>query len=496
MSNGNGSVNPSVAQPSQNAMETQLAAMLQQGGQVDQILQRSRSTLCTNDESDLYRRIVNDLESVRRAYSHPEMKFSCGVPPVVATPSYVTALKSALGNGSLIDLLFGYSLASHAGLGIFADSLYRKAWDEYRKQPTAYRKVLAEIIPQDFLSWAAEQLAAEAYRKGTNATAADDWDVFKGMLDSQLHHGLVGLGLPTGLPKLDAALNGLSGLVLVGGEPGAGKTTFAQSIVVAALQGDPDLTALIYSLDISKHLWFERLLCQRAGVDYQTLHHQQKSDETLLRLSEAEKYLRQEILPRMKIIEQPQDKDWFHELRASFNKLVRATGKDKILVVIDLFQRMDVSTILPDESEQKSHGKLLTDMQKDDFRLDAIKQFRDWSRNESMPAGPPSVVISEIRKGDDSKQDLTLEDIKGNGRIGFDADTVLLMMTPKNSGGSVTVPVNLRIAKARDGATRTDISLMFHHTVYKFTEIEPSSKKARATRATSDANSFDSMAGT
>jgi replicative DNA helicase len=197
----------------------------------------------------------------------------------------------------------------------------------------------------------------------------------------------------------------------------------------------------------------------------------------------------------MKLIEQPQEGDWLRELQVSCNKLLRATGKCKILVVIDLLQRMDVSAMLPGEPEKKSPGKLLTDMQKDDFRLDAIKRFRDWSRNESMPTGAPVVVISEIRKGEDTRRELTLEDIKGSGRIAFDADTVLLMMTPKSTDGSATVPVTLRIAKARDGATRTDISLMFHHTVYNFTEIEPSSKKAKAPRLTPGGDSFDPMAG-
>jgi hypothetical protein len=290
MPNGSSSVNPGVAQPPQSAAETQLAAMLQQGGQVDQVLQRSRSTLVTTAESDLYRRIVNDLESVRRAYNHPGSYTSCYVPPG-ATPSYVTALQSALGNGMSIDPLFGYGLATHAGLEDLTNSLFQKAWNKYHDQPTQYRKVLAELIPQEFLNWATEELAKDAYREGTNLTAAADWNVFKDMLDRQVHDGGVSLGLPTGLPKVDAALNGLSGLVLLGGEPGVGKTTLAQSLAVAALSGDPDLAVLVYSLDISKHLWFERLLCQQAGVDYRVLHHQQKSDETLRRLGDAEEHL-------------------------------------------------------------------------------------------------------------------------------------------------------------------------------------------------------------
>ena len=115
MSNGNGSVNPGVAQPPQAATETQLAAMLQQGGQVDQVLQRTRSTLITDAESDLHRRIVDNLESVRRAYNHPG-SYTTRYVPSSATPSYVTALQSALGNGMSIDPLFGYMVSSRTVL--------------------------------------------------------------------------------------------------------------------------------------------------------------------------------------------------------------------------------------------------------------------------------------------------------------------------------------------------------------------------------------------
>ena len=290
------------------------------------------------------------------------------------------------------------------------------------------------------------------------------------------------LGLSSGLPKLDEALNGLGGLVFLAGEPGVGKTTLVQSFVLAALRGDPELAVLIYSLDISKHLWFERLLCQEATVDYRTLHHHPMDEEVLRRLAEAEARLQGEILPRLKIIERPQEVDWFSELSQSHNRLVRVTDCCKVLIVIDLFQRMAIGT--PSGVEDESSGKPPSELQKDDCRLDAIKRFRKWSRLDNQPCGATVIVVSELRKGEDGRRELSLGDVKGSGRLGFDADTVLLLLKAQDvAKAPSTVPLILRIEKGRDGVVRSDIHLNFHHTVYRFEEQPSSPKKASGSAA-------------
>jgi hypothetical protein len=495
MSNGNGSVNPGVAQPPQAAAEAQLAAMLQQGGQVDQILQRSRSTLVTHAESGLHQKITADLQTIRRQYDHPS-SYNPGHSPAGATPSYSAALQSALANRTLIDPFLGYCLAEQTGLRKLADSLSQEAWDRYHSQPAAYRKVLNGFIPQSFLDWATGELAKEAFTKGTNATAAQDWQVFEHLLAGQTSDRLT-LGFPTGLQKLDAALGGLSGLMIVGGDKGVGKTTLILQMILAALRSDPELVSLLYSLDLSKTLIYDRLLCHEAQMDYRTLVSPNKGEDVLRRLQQGHDSLLRDILPRLRVIERtfppPHDGFWFNALCGTGNALLTTSGKNKLLVAIDLFQRMDVPTSLNGKPENENSIRLSTDAERDDFRLDAIKNFRDSFRQNLQPNGPPVIIASEVRKGDDSRRELTRDDLKGSGRMSSDADTVIIMHGPREfMDGATTVPVTLRIDKGRDGVIRRDIPLLFHHTVYRFEETQPAPQESnRRTLSSAARDTFD-----
>ena len=95
------------------------------------------------------------------------------------------------------------------------------------------------------------------------------------------------------------------------------------------------------------------------------------------------------------------------------------------------------------------------------------------STSPGRPYGFPIVVISEIRK--DAKDNLTRDDLKGDGRMASDADTVMLMW-PTEKGESATgdiVPTTLRIDKGREGVQRGDLQLWFEHGCFRFHDTEP-----------------------
>jgi hypothetical protein len=59
-------------------------------------------------------------------------------------------------------------------------------------------------------------------------------------------------------------------------------------------------------------------------------------------------------------------------------------------------------------------------------------------------------------------------------------------MWPESEGFATTsdvVPINLRIAKARDGATRGDIKLDFHHRCYRFVDVTSTPPAGRSTQS-------------
>jgi hypothetical protein len=154
------------------------------------------------------------------------------------------------------------------------------------------------------------------------------------------------------------------------------------------------------------------------------------------------------------------------------------------VVVVDLFQRMDVPKRIPtgaDDSED--YQPLSTDLEKDHYRLDAIKKYRDTFRSPSQPEGPAVVLISEIRKGDGARRELTHESLLGAGRLASDADTILLLWPTDDSRGDCpVVPVTLRIDKGRDGVVRRRLHLQFHHTCSTFTESEEADPRPPAIR--------------
>jgi len=76
------------------------------------------------------------------------------------------------------------------------------------------------------------------------------------------------IGVPTGYIDLDQQLAGLqpSNLVIVGGRPGSGKTSFALGLAAhAALEGRAPV--LVFSLEMSHLELTQRLLCSEARVD-------------------------------------------------------------------------------------------------------------------------------------------------------------------------------------------------------------------------------------
>ena len=142
--------------------------------------------------------------------------------------------------------------------------LYDAAYEAFRKRPFEYRDALSELLPKEF----ADILRRIDYSKGLNATAADDFPVFRERLDSLralvANRGV--LGMPTGLEKLDEALCGLRGITFLCAPTGAGKTTLMLSAARATLRRCDDVAALILSFDESKDRIYQRLLCLEAGT--------------------------------------------------------------------------------------------------------------------------------------------------------------------------------------------------------------------------------------
>ena len=434
------------------------ADLLKKGGEFDLRLQATRSAAWPNDSTRrLHEQLARNLASLQNTLRMPSFD----------PPSEDAVLRFCLATRARQDM---------------PDTLPAEAQRSYQRQPDDYDVVLGNLIPEDFLKTAHTELAQKAYLGNTTATAADDWAVFLRMRKNMGREGLSGLS--TGLPKLDERLGGLRGLTFLGADKGVGKTSLVLGMALAALKAREDLAVLIYSLDMSKTRIYERLLCSESGLDHRTLFGGIKlSEQDRAVAEEAHRRLSGELLPRLRVVE----RDFSLEEVTRYNNddnsatvtrvrkgltfkgvmkdcmdLMRASGTNDVLIVIDLFQKMD------------PRGEIADSATRDHYRLDVLDQVRKLSCHPLRPHGYTIVVISEIRK-DSAKESIDRDDLKGDGRMASDADVVMLMWPDKTAGSATgdIIPTTLRIDKGREGVIRGDVQLWFDHTRCRFYDTAP-----------------------
>lgn len=473
-SNGGGNPRPSNVVVT---TELELPEALRPGGAVEAMLLRSRDEARRRDGAyKLHEAITADLQTLQNAYR----RFALSSTPPSTPPQLPYA--QALLNPHQADPVFRCALARSEGMDEVSSRWADSAWQAYLKQPAAYDAVLGDFIPEDFWQNANEHLAQKAYDEDTNLSACDDWDVYDRRRAARSQGTL--LGLSTGLPSVDAALRGLRGQVLLGGAPGVGKTTLALQLGVASLRAHPDLAVVFLSLDMPKHVIYDRLLCHESGVDYFTMM-SAPDGEVGCRLEETRDRLKEDILRRLLVIPRSPQHVRFRtkdktliEHTCEFLQLERVvkfiedTGAPQRMFIIDHLQRIDVPIDVRGEREA------------DHYRTRLLEVFQLHWRSTAQPAGPALLVISELRK-DAGPTGLVVADLLGSADIGYSAESILLLEPARTAGASGDIaPVVLRVAKGRDGARRTEINLLFDFTRCRFREADttPSRSNLPSTR--------------
>ena len=428
--------------------------LLKAGGEFDTRLKATRDAAWEDSARQLHGQLGRDLQSLQLNHTKPSF----------GPPSEDAVLRFCLDTRARQES---------------SDTLFADAQQAYQRQPEDYDLALGDLIPEKFRKTAHAELAQKAYLENTSATAADDWPVFLKMRKNMGREGLS--GLPTGLSKLDEKLGGLRGLIFVGADKGVGKTSLVLGMALAALKAREDLAVLIYSLDMSKTRIYERLFCSEAGIDHRTLFGGIKlSEQDQADAEEAHARLSANILPRVRVIDRDfsfEEPDAYHNnpgakpvrkgltsngILKDCQALMAESGTSDVLIVIDLFQKMD------------PHGEIADSLARDHYRLDVLDQVRKASCYRTRPHGFTIVAISEIRK-DASKANIDRDDLKGDGRMASDADVVMLMW-PDKDAGNVTgdiIPTTLRIDKGREGVIRGDVALWFDHTRCRFYDAKP-----------------------
>jgi hypothetical protein len=376
-----------------------------------------------------------------------------------------------------------YTLAQQGNLRFTNNMVLVRASCDYSNKPSVYEALLGPLIPDAVRDTAAVWASVPKYANGTNETAALDWDVYR-LGRTVRHQGA--LGLSTGLPTLDAALGGgLRGITIIGGPPQTGKSTLALNLAIEALRADADLAVLILSLDQPKTTWYDRLLCYESGLETKTALDGNLSLQVSQDLAAAEERLKCDILPRLRIVDRKTLEDkarpFDETLKVYRYQLAETCGATHILVVVDYFQLLT----LPELPEAT--------LDSDALRLRLLQDVQAESRQFLSPDGDPYVLISEVRKGDGAREELTLADLMGSARLGYGADSALLLQAGDAPPDlAAAIPITLHVAKARDGICQP-IPLQFDHLRYRFVEARPEQapkQSAQSSRARTNQSSF------
>jgi len=253
-------------------------------------------------------------------------------------------------------------------------------------------------------------------------------------------------GIPSGFPDLDKLTAGFqnSDLIILAARPSVGKTALALNFAQNAAIRHKIPTA-VFSLEMSKEMLAQRLLCAEAEIDSQKIKTASLSDsgwkrlvKSIERLSEAPIFIDDSpILTAM-------------EMRAKARRLKMEHGIG--LIVIDYLQLMQ--------------GK-----QSVENRVQEISEIARALKTLAREIDVPVIALSQLSRAIEQRQDRIprLSDLRESGEIEQTADMVFFIhrddyYNPNSDKGNIA---QLIIAKHRNGPTGS-VELVFRKEFTKF----------------------------
>ncbi|MEA3465111.1 MAG: replicative DNA helicase [Thermodesulfobacteriota bacterium] len=212
-------------------------------------------------------------------------------------------------------------------------------------------------------------------------------------------------GVPTGYIELDKMTAGLQGgdFIVVAGRPSMGKTAFSVNVVeYAAMSIEKPISALIFSLEMSKEQLVQRMLCSVSKVDASRLRtgNLGESDWPKLTngaglLSEAKIYI--DDTPAISVL----------ELRSKARRL--KAEHDLGLIVVDYIQLMQGHN--PESRQQE------------------ISEISRSLKALAKELNVPILALSQLNRSLESRTDKRplMSDLRESGAIEQDADVIMFV---------------------------------------------------------------------
>ncbi len=249
-------------------------------------------------------------------------------------------------------------------------------------------------------------------------------------------------GTPSGFGDLDRMTNGFkpSELITLAGCSSMGKSALASQIAFNALK-QTKRPVLVFSLEMSKEQWIDRMVSSEARVEGHRLRNGRMSEDEWRRIDNVQRQIM--ALP-MHIIDTPAMTSG--EIKAQSRRL-RAIHGTPALVVIDYLQ------IAEPAERQKEERLRVTQM---------VRDFKNLARHLEAPV----LCLSQLSRGVNQRENKRpmLSDLRETSAIEAESDVVLFVYRPAyyqpkhrdNSGwvGDETPePDEVIVGKQRNGPT-------------------------------------------
>ncbi|MCA1674910.1 MAG: replicative DNA helicase [Actinobacteria bacterium] len=251
-------------------------------------------------------------------------------------------------------------------------------------------------------------------------------------------------GVPTGFIDLDTQLAGLqpSNLIIVGGRPGTGKTSFALGLAAhAALESQTPV--LLFSLEMSHLELTQRMLCSEARVDATRMRNGRlletdwpKISHAVGRLAEAPIFI--DDNPHLTVM----------EIRAKARRLKSRSGLG--LIVIDYLQ-------------------LMTGRARAENRQVEVSEISRGLKILARELEIPVIALSQLSRNLETRADKrpVLADLRESGSLEQDSDVVIFLYRDEvyNRDSPDRGTAEVIVAKHRNGPVgMTQLAFLDHYT--------------------------------
>ena len=252
-------------------------------------------------------------------------------------------------------------------------------------------------------------------------------------------------GIPTGFATLDAKTGGLqpSDLILLGGRPGLGKTSFALNIVwnAAAVARQ---TCAVFSLEMSEMQVVQRLISMTSEIDGNRMRRGRLSDAEFRSISEAS-----DALQRAPIYVEESSQLSVTDILAKSRRLQAEHGLG--LVVIDYLQ-------------------LIEGAGDDEGRVQEVARISRSLKAIARELQVPVLALSQLSRQIETRgTEPMLSDLRESGGLEADADLVMFLWQKDRKDRDENV-VRLKLAKHRNGPTG-DFDLHFQSELTRFRDL-------------------------